>query len=73
MTRPEFKVHKLTDEGLTKAAEMGQRFSELVDWLEHQDVCMPGPEFTIAKRKLEEACFYAKKSMAQRHCQVGGA
>lgn len=69
--RQEFKVHKLSADGLKLAEGMADRFSALLDWLEG-DVCMPCSELTIAKRKLEEACFYAKKAMAQRHCLPGG-
>lgn len=71
--RQEFKVHRLTETGLAKAAEMAQKYSDLVEYLEgSSDVCMPSPELTIAKRKLEESCFYAKKAMAMRHCQPEG-
>lgn len=66
MIRQEFKVHRLTEDGLKIAGDMAQKFSELVDYLE--EVGMPSPELTLAKRKLEEACFYGKKAMAQRHC-----
>lgn len=66
MIRSEFKVHKLTDQGFAIAEEMAELFSKVVDYLE--EVGMPSPELTLAKRKLEEACFYGKKAMAQRHC-----
>lgn len=66
--RPEFKFHKLSDEGQRLAVEIAERFTLLTDYLE--EVSISGPELTIAKRKLEEACFYAKKAMAQRHCEV---
>jgi hypothetical protein len=63
--RPEFKVHRLTVEGLEIADHMALKFSNLVDWLDEQ--CEHSPEYTLAKRKLEQACFYAKKAMAVKH------
>lgn len=62
--RAEFGVHKLNKVGIERANEMAVRFSALVNWLEQEGGCSSSPEFTIVKRKLEEACFYAKKSMA---------
>ena len=61
--RNEFKVHRLTEEGLNYAVTMGEKFSDLLDWLE--TVCQSSAELTICKRKLEEASFYSKKSLAQ--------
>lgn len=69
--RDEFKVHMLTEKGKGLAHEMGCRFSVLLDWLE-QEACGTDAELTRAKRKLEEACFYAKKSMAKRHSYAEG-
>lgn len=62
--RKEFQVHILNAQGLELAAQMSERFSDLLDWL--YGVCESSPELTIASRKLEEASFYAKKAMAQQ-------
>lgn len=62
--KPEFGVHLLNDEGIEKAKEMAHRFSELLAWLELPDNCVSSRELSLAKTKLEEACFYAKKAMA---------
>jgi len=62
--RAEFGVHILNTEGISKARNMATQFSDLLDWLEQPGMCVMSPELTIAKRKLEEACFYAKKAMA---------
>ncbi len=63
--RREFRVHKLSDEGLKVAGELAAKFSELADYVEQ--VGDSNPEKTIAFRKLEEASFYAKKSLAERY------
>lgn len=60
--RSEFSVHMLNDEGKEKAAAIAVAFDTLVDELE--DLCSGGREFAIVRTKLEEACFFAKKSMA---------
>ena len=56
-------VHRLNQAGIVKAREMARAFDELTDLLGNM-VLADCAEFTICKRKLEEACFYAKKSMA---------
>ena len=43
---------------------MAAKFSDLIDWLEAQGMCVSSRELSIAKTKLEEACFYSKKAMA---------
>lgn len=65
--RDEFKVHLLSEDGIKRAKDLAEAFSELLDKLE--GICPGSPEFTISKRKLEEACFYAKKAMAQKYTQ----
>lgn len=64
IVRPEFGVHILNEEGIVKAKAMAEQFSTLLTWLEQPGMCVGSAELTIAKRKLEEACFYAKKAMA---------
>lgn len=61
--KKEFKVHLLNEQGISRAKEMAEKFSLLLDWLE--SVCQQDREFSIVKTKLEEASFFAKKSMAQ--------
>ncbi len=58
----EFAVHILTDEGINNARIVADAFDILLDDL--SNVCPEGREFAIVKTKLEEACFFAKKSMA---------
>lgn len=62
--RPEFGVHLLNDDGIAKAKEMAFRFSDLTEWLEQPGMCVSSRELSLAKTKLEEACFFAKKAMA---------
>ncbi len=60
-----FKFHQLNEEGKQKAQEIADTFQELLDNL--KTLCYePSREFSIVKTKLEEACFFAKKSMAVR-------
>jgi hypothetical protein len=62
MKHAEFAVHKLNQDGMTKAKTIATAFDTLLDTLE--TTCMVGREFSIAKTKLEEASFFAKKAMA---------
>ena len=58
----EFQVHLLNDEGLVKAHTVASDFDLL---LERMNGYVPaGREFAIVKTKLEEACFFAKKAIA---------
>ena len=60
---PLFQVHRLNETGLKKANELALAFDALLNTLH---VLCPGNtrEFSIVKTKLEEACFFAKKSIA---------
>jgi hypothetical protein len=64
MEHSEFAVHILNDEGIAKANLIKSMFNAFLDEL--QERCGPGREFSIVKTKLEEACFFAKKSMANQ-------
>jgi len=57
-----FAVHMLNEEGKRKAGVIAYSFDNLLSILEAN--CTEGREFSLVKTKLEEACFYAKKSMA---------
>lgn len=59
-----FEVHLLNDQGIAAAREMAQRFSDILEWC--GAVGQPGRELAVATTKLEEACFFAKKAMAQK-------
>ncbi len=58
----EFEVHMLNDAGSAKATEIAEAFDACLERL--MRVCPPGRELALARTKLEEACFFAKKSMA---------
>lgn len=65
--RKEFASHKLNERGQRNAADIASAFSALLDDLENDRGCeVKSREFSIVKTKLEEACFFAKKSMAIR-------
>ena len=59
---PLFQVHKLNEQGLAKARFIAGAFDILLASL--KTLCPEGREFSIVKTKLEECCFFAKKSMA---------
>jgi hypothetical protein len=64
--RHEFTVHRLTGEGMVKAAEIAEEFSKLLDRVE---VLVPqagdnARELALVRTKLQEACFFAKRAMA---------
>lgn len=64
-----FKVHKLNEDGMSKAKTIQIAFDSLKTLLD--GLCSEATphllqrELTLCHEKLEEACFYAKKSMAQ--------
>lgn len=58
----EFEVHILNATGIEKAKQIAASFDALLEQL--KDLCVFGREFSIARTKLEEASFFAKKSMA---------
>lgn len=62
--RAEFAVHVLNEQGLGLAFQIEQKFSGLLSFLEQPKICIQSRELSLAKTKLEEACFYAKKAMA---------
>jgi hypothetical protein len=59
---PAFEVHMLNESGKGKALQIAGDFSALLGSLAL--ICPEGREMSIVKTKLEEACFFAKKAMA---------
>lgn len=61
----EFAVHRLNAVGMESAKRMASLFDSLLTELETSCRCNIGTrEFSLAKTKLEEAAFFAKKAMA---------
>lgn len=66
----EFEVHMLNEDGKIRAKAIAEAFDHCLTSL--MVVCpVNNREFSIVRTKLEEACFFAKKSMANDHrnCQ----
>jgi hypothetical protein len=59
---PLFPFHKLNAQGIELAVKIARDFDQLLKEL--SQVCPDGREFSIVKTKLEEASFFAKKSIA---------
>lgn len=57
-----FESKKLNDEGLCKLGMIRDAFTSTLNKLEL--TCPEGREFSIVKTKLEEACFFAIKSVS---------
>lgn len=57
-----FEVHLLNAAGMARAHRIAKAFDTLLTEL--QEVCPAGRELAIVTTKLEEACFFAKKAMA---------
>jgi hypothetical protein len=62
MLNPEFEVHILNDDGIKKAKVIACEFHNLLETL--KALVPAGRELSIVKTKLEEACFFAKKGIA---------
>lgn len=58
-----FKSHRLNEAGMKKAQEIGSLFDELGLGLAER--CPTSREYSLARTHLEQACFYAKKAVAQ--------
>ena len=65
--RPEFRTHTLTEDGKAKAAKIAMAFDSLLAELE--TIVPTGRPLSLVKTKLEEACFYAKKGMAEANAE----
>lgn len=63
MSRPEFTVHMLNESGKAKAHACASAFGALLDRIEAFGVT--GRNLAVAKTKLEEACFFVKKGIAE--------
>lgn len=62
-----FAVHMLNDAGKQKASKIAAAFDGLwTDLQELTGVDMPTREMSLVRTKLEEACFFAKKAMANQ-------
>lgn len=59
---PMFRTHMLNEQGKTHAEVIANGFNDLLALI--KTYCPESREFSICKTKLEEACFYAKKAMA---------
>ena len=72
MIDPIFQVHKLNEKGLARAFDIASAFNNLLVTLGALGLGT-GREFSIVKTKLEEACFFARKALAnQPDNQLGG-
>lgn len=60
--REEFAVHMLNNKGKRKANEIATAFDTCMSVIEKH--CPPGRLLAIVKTTMEQACFFAKKSMA---------
>lgn len=66
----EFKVHMLTEEGKRKAEKIAEAFDDCLNKLIELRGGEENPSryMSLVKTKLEEACFFAKKDMAEKNC-----
>lgn len=68
----EFEVHMLNDHGKEQVIELSTAFDTLLGTLLSLVGPNPSREMSICRTKLEEACFFAKKALAQRPENTGG-
>ncbi len=71
MPHPAFTVHMLNEIGRTKAGAIAKVFDDAVTAL--FELCPGGGrEWSLVLTKLEEACFFAKKAMANDTANSSG-
>ncbi len=58
-----FKVHLLNKEGLDKAFQLSEIYKTIEAWIEEESPDMTRAK-SLALTKLEESCFFAKKTIA---------
>ena len=58
----EFQVHMLNDRGKEEARFIAEHFDALLESLKLH--CPETREFSLCRTHLEQACFFAKKAMA---------
>lgn len=63
--RKEFQVHRLNEQGMSKAERLAQVFSEALTKIE-EITGAEGREMAVVRTKLEEGSYFAKRAMAQR-------
>jgi hypothetical protein len=63
--KQEFQVHRLNEEGMKKAEAIAEAFSTLLESVE--EMCPQSRERSIVVTKLQEASFWAKRSIAVNH------
>jgi len=61
---PIFQVHMLNENGINRANRIAQLFDNLL--MDISEYIGDSRESAIVKTKLEEACFFAKKAMANK-------
>lgn len=61
--RPEFQVHRLNEAGIAKARQIAADFTSLLNTIEAAGVT--GRRLALVKTHLEDACFQAKKGIAE--------
>lgn len=64
--RDEFTVHLLNEQGIAKATDLAYEFTKFLNFLEDHICGRDGREMSIVRTKMQEACFFAKRAMAQR-------
>lgn len=57
-----FKTHLLNEQGIAKARQLSEHFDRLLD--ECKSLGVSDRYLALVATKLEEACFFAKKSIA---------
>ena len=61
----QFQVHMLNDEGKRRAVLIAEAVDTCLTTLE--SLCVEGREMALVRTKMEEACFFSKKSVAGRY------
>lgn len=65
MMNSEFSTQQLNEKGIERVKAVKEKFNELLEYLKNDT--LPGRGLSVVRTKLEEACFFAVKEVANQN------
>jgi hypothetical protein len=67
MMNSEFSTQQLNEKGIERVKAVKEKFNELLEYLKNDTELLPGRGLSVVRTKLEEACFFAVKEVANQN------